>query len=170
MSTRTIVIYGRGYNTTQAEIAVVINGAAVYNGPVWTSSSSDGQLFTFDVVVDDLNESQTQAITNDNWSTTMVKTQDIAIMPTVGDLFVGAVQSPPLAQNDAVFVYDPPTFIWTPPSPATTEDPTYSPTLNNVPITINRTPGAEGEWHYTVPQSSTLKFKIDVANMLTFPA
>jgi len=170
MSIRTITVYGRGYNTTQAEISVVVNNVAVYSGPVWTNAFNDGQLFQFDVTVDDLNLEQTSAITNENWRTTMVKTQNIVITPTVGDLIVGQIVSLILSPNDATLVYDPPNYVWTPPGPATNEDPTYNATINDVTVTVDRTTGSIGEWHYQVSQNSVLKFNIDVMNVLTFPA
>ena len=170
MSIRTITVNGRGYNTSTAEISVVVNDVTVYNGPVWTSASSDGQLFQFDVTVDDLDAAQTLAITNENWRTTMVKTQNIVITPTVGDLSVGQIFSPSLTTNDSALVYDSPNYIWTPPTPSTNEDPTYNPTINDVTVTVDRTTGSTGEWHYQVTQNSVLKFKVDVMNILTFPA
>ena len=170
MSIRTITVNGRGYNTSAAEISVVINDVAVYSGPVWTDTFNDGPLFQFNVTVDDLNLEQTSAITNENWRTTMVKTQTITITPTVGDLIIGTIISPGLTSTDAVFVYDSPDYVWTPPAPATIEDPTYNATINDVTVTVDRTTGSTGEWHYQVAQNSVLKFKVDVMNVLTFPA
>lgn len=169
MSIRTITVNGRGYNTSAAEISVVVNDVAVYSGPVWTNTFDDGPLFQFDVTVDDLNLEQTSAINNENWRTTMVKTQTIAITPTVGDLIVGTVISPALIPDDTTLIYDSPNYVWTPPAPATIEDPTYNATINDVTVTVDRTIGSTGEWHYQVAQNSVLKFNIDVMNVLTFP-
>lgn len=170
MSIRTITVNGRGYNTSAAEISVVVNDVVVYNGPVWTSETTDGQLFQFNVTVDDLNADETLAITNENWRTTMVKTQTIVITPTVGDLSVGQIFSPILSPGDSTMIYDSPNYVWTPPTPSTNEDPTYNPTINDVTVTVDRTSGSTGEWHYQVAQNSVLKFNVDVMNVLTFPA
>jgi len=170
MSIRTITVNGRGYNTSAAEISVVVNDVAVYSGPVWTNAFNDGQLFQFNVNVDDLDEAQTLAITNENWRTTMVKTQNIVITPLVGDLSVGQIVSLILSPGDSALVYDSPNYVWTPPAPSTNEDPTYNPTVNDVTVTVDRTTGSIGEWHYQVTQNSVLKFNIDVMNVLTLPA
>jgi hypothetical protein len=169
MSIRTITVNGRGYNTTQAEISVVVNDVAIYSGPVWTNTFNDGPLFQFDVTVDDLNLEQTLAITNENWQTTLAKQQTIVITPTVGDLIVGGLMSPMLAPNDTTVIYDPLNFVWAPPAPSTNEDPTYDATVNDVAVMVDRTTGSIGEWHYQVTQNSTLKFSFYVANRFTTP-
>jgi hypothetical protein len=154
MTTRTVKMFGLAYGSTPAEIAVTLDGATVYSGPVTTDNTLPPSLPDLEIA------NATVEFCNFELPMEFDGTKPMTCVVNTGTVIFAQISANycVIANTDPVIGTGPDGFTGI----AGISDARSNVFINGVAQAINHTEDLDGTWWFKVPTGSTLTYDLDV--------